>query len=779
MGDRNRTATVAVLLGLVWFAACDTEPDTEARRELAVEHEPLPNDRPIEVWSRTVTVHSDGTEEERIATTDDATLLARLPEITQPGFFDPGASVEMEDFSFSTDDGDGGEVHGTRVRIVPRGGTDPDGERAFREAAGMSFSEFDRTRDSAAPPQPTPRELLDADIAALEEQGIYEANFYVEFEAEPVSPLPRQHTSPVPLSALDSLRLRIEREERMVERGDEILAMQQPFQVWAAEHGATLLVSLWLRNASYLRASPSVAGEILSQDGVNLVRHAPDAEPDAVWKQDVVRDRLQTQHFIDSGYDGDRASSRNSNGLWIAVLDADTLDLNQGGFLDYAGSTPCNMALSECRVKGTRDCEGDQNPNCDNILDTCVAGGSYHGQEVAGVAAGDFIDGQPGLTAGESATWWSGHAQEAYLLLIASQDTWCLDCAIQQMMTDNVDVGMSSIGTGSSCNPAAASAESINDAFNDGILYFQAIGNTGACPRSGCTARHEAAAAGSIAAGETGNDTGTDIDDQVLCSASASGEASWGAVADLVAPSAPYVLLGCNGSSRLPNTSCGGTSFSNPAIGGAGANLMDYWIATYSDATAHQPGRMHAVMLNMGDGCGTARTVDGEYGTGRLRMRRYNASGMDSPWIHYTTVNTFSAAADYKYWVVFPDAGGANQDIPADVDALSTAFFCYYDGFDYADLPTFSFRVRNTDTGAETYAVNTTGEKGIVRINPADSDKYEIRLTIFGLGVSESVQCWVNWVFEDSARDDADGPSSSIDPYPVVGSYNTACGDGC
>lgn len=170
--------------------------------------------------------------------------------------------------------------------------------------------------------------------------------------------------------------------------------------------------------------------------------------------------------------------------------------------------------------------------------------------------------------------------------------------------------------------------------------------------------------------------------------------------------------------------------------------------------------------------------INPKVGSGRLRMRRFNSSGMDATWFHTTTGYTFSSSNNFKYWYAFPDASNVNQAIPSDVDALSATAFCYYDGFDYSTLPTINFRLFNSDAAGATYAADSEGEKAIVRINPANQ-KYEVRLTIGGLLAGETVPCWVNWMWEDSARNDADGPPSSIDPYPVAGSVNADCSNGC
>lgn len=371
----------------------------------------------------------------------------------------------------------------------------------------------------------------------------------------------------------------------------------------------------------------------------------------------------------------------------------------------------------------------------------------------------------------------SGHAQEASILLL-THAPWCLACASQKLIEQNVDIAFSA-GFMYGCRETEpTSAEYVNDMYNDNILVFYCAANESNCGTV-CNTCDEAAAAGSIAVGQIGNSTGVDIDSQTLCTNSSGGDDTWGPVVDLVAPSAPYSLTTCSGLYRFPDASCGGTSYAVPQVAGAGALLMDFWIANFSDGSAHQPGRMHAVMLNMGDGCGGITSVAGDWGTGRLKMRRYDTYGMDTPYGLSATAYAFSPSDSWEYWPVNL-SGGVNQPLSADVDALSTTMFCYYDGFDYSALPTFSFRVCWFDDqgGAHcTYANQTRGEKAIVRINPP-TEPAEVRLSLYNIPAGKTVPCYINWVWEDSDRDDANGPPADINPYPP-GGIAPSCSNGC
>jgi hypothetical protein len=180
---------------------------------------------------------------------------------------------------------------------------------------------------------------------------------------------------------------------------------------------------------------------------------------------------------------------------------------------------------------------------------------------------------------------------------------------------------------------------------------------------------------------------------------------------------------------------------------------------------------MHSAMLLMADGCSDVG-LDGRWGAGRLRMRKFDQAGMDSPWRVRVASTTLASGDSIRAWAVNPDANGVNQPLSATVDALVVAAFCKVANPQTAALDvTLNFydddRLEFPPGTSRTYP----GEKCRISMSP-EAHRYRVSLVVSGIDYPQQIPCWVNILWEDNARNDGDGPPASIEPYYVDDPYN-------
>lgn len=719
-------------------------------------------DRETTLFERTVTTDPDGSTQESLYLSDNRSLTNHLGDLTSADFSDDNVAVDVEDFS---DPG----VSGMVVRLRPRRKeTEQEIRQVVERALGKTFDEWQTER--SARPHParfSPEEVLEQEAASATDRDQADMLFLVRLAPEPATALPRRHTSPIPLTDLERLDSRLRRADAIRARGDEVYWLQEGFVRWLEEQGGEVVARHWVRNVISARMQLEVARRALEREDVVAVHANQRDEPMAVWPRDTIREKLQVQDYLDAGYDGEQTSSRNDFGIYVAIMEAsDQIDE------DHVGLNEDDVGNS--RVFQTLDCDCPLVCGCDGILDACEG---THGIYALTAAVADFEDGQDPSLSALQRTQRSGMAPEASISVVSVEGTPVYYETLQQLMEDGVDVINYSAGTQNDCVPGAGGSY-ISDAFYDGILWFNSMGNQSNCGAATCNACRQAADAGTIAIGQHQSQDNSDLDSKLLCTASSDGRASWGVVADLIAPGGVHRPMNCgSGGYDADTASCGGTSFSSPYVAGAGALLIHYWIARFSDTTAHQPGRMHAVLLNMGDGCGNVSTIDGRWGTGRLRMRMYDDAGMDFPWKHRTTSVTLTAADQSEAFSLNLDANNVNQPLGADVDALSASLFCYFNNLDDPAKPDIFLDLRDVDLDEYYSAPNHLGEKAQFRTDPV-AHRYELHVTVAPID-SGSVSCWLNWAWEDADRDDADGPPEVIESFPRAGHVAPACLGAC
>jgi hypothetical protein len=184
-------------------------------------------------------------------------------------------------------------------------------------------------------------------------------------------------------------------------------------------------------------------------------------------------------------------------------------------------------------------------------------------------------------------------------------------------------------------------------------------------------------------------------------------------------------------------------------------------------------------MLVMGDGQmdgGVALAqdeMDGNWGAGRLRLRKFDSAGMDAPWRVRLIGRTIQDGGISTNLLLNPDVGGVNRDIPVSVDRIRTAVFWHEPNIEdaatsWADIGAvlcnddgFCYSSGNSGDPRQRHRIGNVsgGKRWWMELHGYDVPVSGDSNYHFGLD-ERFVHVAVYW--EDEARDDADGPTIDI-----------------
>ena len=196
--------------------------------------------------------------------------------------------------------------------------------------------------------------------------------------------------------------------------------------------------------------------------------------------------------------------------------------------------------------------------------------------------------------------------------------------------------------------------------------------------------------------------------DEVGCSARGGADYSTHSeavsVIDLVAPNNFSGVTGPGyGGDGDPNQSKGvGTSFAAPIVAGSAAIVKDKFLNA-GQLWINNPGRLHALMLHMGDrhfstdpSSGTtwtaqlAATPDKHYGMGRLRLRLHAAGGGLAPRGTYISSFATSPASGYGFGIA-PFGSGP---LPAGIETVKCVLVMHEDMSEYTTIAQTSITMK-------------------------------------------------------------------------------------
>lgn len=473
----------------------------------------------------------------------------------------------------------------------------------------------------------------------------------------------------------------------------------------------------------------------------------------------LLRIGQQLDQFIDDGFNGERGGSSD---ISFAVVEAGEYDESIYAYKDGSSGGSRIRGMYNCTTSG---CAQTSNfPTAES-----------HATRVAGLVFGDLQDGQdPNYTASGDRKDRSGFATEAhgYLYQISGGLTPAADHIAGLSSYQPILMNFSQAEFANpTCTGTTGPERSVNELFETGTLTFQAAGNSGHSSTTDCTVVNPGAAIGSFVVGAYGNVNSSllsDVYNDGPCSVTARGGTSIEgynrSIVDLLAY-APRSRMTIPG-----NAYSGGgcfTSYAAPAAAGAAIDFADHYFMTYS-SVLDDPGLLHVAMLLMGDRTSqTGRLTSGfdnVRGAGKMRMRRWDNSGMDSPWgfgLGAVCVDNYTA-------VLIPINGSA--PLPASVDVIKAVAYWYdrrhetgavIDNIDLQLRDDGSFTLERSESDFDEkervfYELNGDPGPYFLRLSAPDVSSDEA-----GCG-ADSMLVYYGYFYEDSARNDSNGPGSEI-----------------
>lgn len=480
-----------------------------------------------------------------------------------------------------------------------------------------------------------------------------------------------------------------------------------------------------------------------------------------------VRKGTQLNQFIDNGYDGEWGTDAH-----VAVVEARRLREEHPGFLDTTAS-------GSSRIASKWNCSY---PSPCSSVSNFTKPTNFHGTTVAGIILGDLLDDQdPAMTSTAAQKRRSGYAGEARLHYYRAQNTGSMRLALDHIASVSplprfVNLSIHAANDDNDCLGESAINQDANDLFELGILPIVAAGNSNHTSTSNCNVGSPGSAIGSFTVAAHGNDWINEDEQDVRAGAlntfsSRGGTSTEGKNRSIIDTSA----YGCRSKFFDENKTYGisacGTSYAAPTVTAAAVDFSD-WYKTYNGSLyINLPGVMFASLLLQGDRqLGTSSTMLAGYnnlwGAGRLKMRKGDPAGMDSPYLW----KVGQVCVEDGEEVVIPINSGTT--LPNDVDDLKAVIYWYdpqhAQGIQIDDI---DLLLERTNGFVVRQSVTYDDNKERVHISGAGGHAYQLRIvgsfvTFDGPACGQDgMTVYYSFFYEDDDRDDGNGPSlSEIDP---------------
>lgn len=501
------------------------------------------------------------------------------------------------------------------------------------------------------------------------------------------------------------------RERLMVARAARNQRSLDPVVVAVQELGGTVLYRC--QNLPCLNASlPATAIAELARRSDVVEIDIERTVMEAGMSGTEIRTGTQGRQFLENPFhfDGNGVNEVNeSDNVVVAVAEAgggypdhDGFRENTANFFRYGTGTD-STGKWECEPTG-----------CASV--TSFSKLSSHASGAAGLLFGDLADGQiPSLPAAEREGG-SGYAPESRSHLYFFTDSDATDnLGGQAVQVFDHLAGLSanqrvpelvsnSWGYNESprCSGASNTSRAANRLFRDGIGVFSAAHNLGGSPTA-CRVTTPGSAIGSFTVGahmelDEGDPVELDAADAttvrtapIYVENDGTNPSSWGGNStegqrrSLVSITGPGTRTDkFNSSGGLSDTGvicC--TSHATPTVAGHAASFMDFYRSTYGNFI-DDPGALYSNMLLMGDrqtvNGKTTRSPDHRWGTGRLRMRKFDSAGLDAPSAYFTGWTCVSDGEAFSFPVLPKGA-----KVSADMDVVKASAYWYDSRHDGSD----------------------------------------------------------------------------------------------
>ncbi len=454
----------------------------------------------------------------------------------------------------------------------------------------------------------------------------------------------------------------------------------------------------------------------------------------------AVRKGSQIDQYVSlaNPFDGNRSNAGQFDNLRFAIMDggfADHPSFNDGA-LNHVPGDPDSRIVFYRKCGSVAACSGPET--------FCTGGGDCdHGTAVASILFGDLWDDQINTLSATDRDNLTGYASEAlgYLYTYTDDDGLPMvdnSSAAWIKVIDDVK-GLSpkpvvlsvSAGIGKDdinnlatvddvgypskwdhCHGTDSVSIAANDLFEAGVLLVKSAGNTAVDHGDDeCTVTIPGSAAGVFTVGNhNGGNLGgvNQVRNKDLAAASSRGpnpanfdRGRGRTIIDLTAFGAREGLADSSSSGGwYSQPPLGGTSYAAPVVSAAAISFVDHFKTVYSDLV-DDPGILFANLLLMGDrasGDFNAKILtefDRGFGAGRLKMRKFDDSGMGTPWGYETGIECIAMGESLQFYL----------DLPEGVDTLKMVAWWYdrrHEGH---------FQNRVADIDLELWQLDSFGQK--------------------------------------------------------------------
>ncbi|MCP3919653.1 MAG: S8/S53 family peptidase [bacterium] len=549
-------------------------------------------------------------------------------------------------------------------------------------------------------------------------------------------------------------------------RKTELTQVQAPLIDELEAYGGELIDAHWIINGFDAELTWSALVALAANPAVEHIEVLEAGIYDDNDLEDM-REAAQVVQLHDDGSDGESGSGGSYNDICLAIIDSD-VDADHPAWDDWAGGSSRLQSIWR------------NSASTWSTVTTSATSTPSHGTKVAGVAVADLMQGQDSsITSTSSREARTGFAPEASFVFLEESGAGAVS-AIEHAVTlspDIINLSMS-FGTGTLCNLSASSNEAVDAAMLDGIFFAKSGGNNG-FSGSSCVVGNPGAASGAFTVNQL------DRSAVPLKDADANGGASRGgdslnrgviAIAAFAGPEADTAA-------KVGDTygAFGASSAATPVVAGTAACLKDHMLEIFSSSIANEVGFLYATMLMLADGqmedgsfANTWDPMDEVYGAGRLRVRMFNSAGMDGPWrmrLFSRVIEDGELAADM---LVNPNSSGVNQALSSDVERLRAACFWHEPNVENGSTWTADIRLSIQGSNGYTYYSGTDDDprQRIYLGNAVGGHSWTLRLMGNDVPISwdsnyrfldDERKVYVAVYWEDTDRDDADGPSEDID----------------
>jgi len=440
--------------------------------------------------------------------------------------------------------------------------------------------------------------------------------------------------------------------------------------------------------------------------------------------------------------------------LDIAVVEPSGAQIYRShpGFLDGAGT----QRVENCLPVGL-SCT---NPN--------PSPGHDHATAVAGILAGDTTLGQdPGTPDPDWRRRRSGVARSANVLGLSSTGPFSALIVARGIHLVNMSYGGSPPPPlYAHCLGNGPGSQTVNSLYEAGVSVFKSAGNYGFSDPAKCTLGDPADAIGAFAVGGSGYDYWSYLwtyQEQSRGGTDSDGLRSIIGVQGYSYRGEAYD----NDPGFLYFDPFGGTSAATPSVAGAAA-LYSEWMQRVGEPNWSTPGWIYTALLLMGDRIdenGSSYRTSGYSnvtGGGRLRLRKFDAAGMDDP-ARFRMGTTCVANGVSRTFDLNPSL----QPLPAGVNTVKAVIWWYDRRHETAgELDDIRLYLESKQPGLPWLPLRSSVARDnkqmvYLDVQPTHDDPMRIRIHGFDVdfaasGCSSGTLVHYAYLWEDDARDDPD-----------------------